>query len=31
MMSYEKIIGCNDSKEGVKCMVCNGLLFQTKI
>ena len=23
MISYEKIVGHNDSKKGVKCMVCN--------
>ena len=30
MISYEKIIGYNTSKEGVKCMVCNHYYFLKK-
>ena len=30
MISYEKIIGYNTSKEGVKCMVCNHYYFKDK-
>ena len=28
MISYEKIIGYNKNKEGVKCMVCNHCYFK---
>ena len=28
MISYEKIIGYNKNKEGVKCMVCNDYYFK---
>ena len=28
MISYEKIIGYNNKKEGVKCMVCNHYYFK---
>ena len=28
MMSYEKIIGYNNKKEGIKCMVCNHYYFK---
>ena len=30
MISYEKIIGYNASKEGVKCMVCGYYYFKDK-
>ena len=28
--SYEKIVGYNKNKEGVKCMVCNSYYFKDK-
>ena len=30
MISYEKIVGYNKNKEGVKCMVCNHYYFKYK-
>ena len=30
MISYEKIVGYNKNKEGVKCMVCNHYYFKDK-
>ena len=30
MISYEKIIGYNNGKEGVKCMVCNHYYLKDK-
>ena len=30
MISYEKISGYNNNKEGVKCMVCNHYYFKDK-
>ena len=30
MISYEKITGCNNKKESVKCMVCNHYYFEDK-
>ena len=30
IISYEKIIGYNDNKKGVKCMVCNFYYFKDK-
>ena len=30
MISYEKIVGYNNNKEGVKCMVCNHYYFKDK-
>ena len=30
MISYEKIVGYNKNKEGVKCMVCNYYYFKDK-
>ena len=30
MISYEKIVGYNFNKEGVKCMICNHYYFKDK-
>ena len=30
MISYEKITGYNNKKEGVKCMICNHYYFKDK-
>ena len=30
MISYEKIIGYNNKKEGIKCMICNHYYFKDK-
>ena len=30
MISYEKIIGYNSGKEGIKCMICNYHYFKDK-
>ena len=30
MISYEKIVGYNSNKEGVKCMVCNHYYLKDK-
>ena len=30
MISYEKITGYNNKKEGVKCMICNHYYFKNK-
>ena len=30
MISYEKIVGYNKNKEGLKCMVCNHYYFKEK-
>ena len=30
MISYEKITGCNNKKEGVKCMICNHYYLKNK-
>ena len=30
MISYDKIVGYNNSEEGVKCMICNYYYFKDK-
>ena len=30
MISYEKIVGYNNKREGVKCMICNHYYFKNK-
>ena len=31
MISYENIVGCNNGKEGLKCMVCQHYYFKDKL